>query len=134
MWSELLCSTTVVAHFLAKIAVVLLVLTGYAAVCWGIIQSPNAVVFAAAIALGLSVLNSAAIFALWVFYLARQFSTHSVKVLDLKKTAATKTPVVSDKFEVDPVDDSEKEIKNWADSVTAQMFHRTKEKLNDSLT
>lgn len=119
------------AHCLAKFGIGLLVLTGYLLFCWGVFISPNSSHFVSVISLTLCLFNSAGIVALWVFYLSKHFSTHTVKVMDIKESVKERKPVV--KASVPTETDDEKEIKDFASSVTAQIFSKTKEKLNDSL-
>ncbi len=120
------------AHYLAKIGISLLILSGYVLFCWGVFVSPNSLFFISATALSLALFNSAAIISLWVFYLAKQFSTHTVKVMDIKESVKTRKPVI--KSSIDPEFDEEKEIKDFAESTVAKMFNRNKERLTDSLT
>lgn len=81
--------------------------------------------------LALSFLNSAAIAALWVFYLSKHFSTHKVRVIDIKKTAQQKKPVES--VDIEEEDEEEARLRDFATSTTAKLFNRTKERLTDSL-
>lgn len=98
-------------------------------------------------ALVLSLFNSAAVTALWVFYLAKHFSTHKVQLLDLNKTAKHKIPVgeavplrkptraapLVDEDGDEIPEDEEQAAADFADRAVAKMFNRTKENLNDSL-
>lgn len=125
-------------HFLAKICIGLLVITGWAGFCWGVFVSPNASFFVACSALALSLFSFAGNLALWVFYLSKQFSTHKVQVLDLARTAKAKTtvPLSAPRQPSEPDEDEEdpdKAARDFADRTVAKMFNRTKEKLSDSL-
>lgn len=124
-----------VFRLLPKFLFGVLVLTGYAVFCWGVFVSPDSHFFIACTALALSCLNFAATAALWVFYLSKHFSTHQIKVLDLKKTAENKRPVTTQQAltDEDQEDEGEKSARKFSETVTAQMFNRTGEKLQDSL-
>lgn len=126
------------AHFLAKITIGLLVITGFAGFCWGVFISPNASFFVSMAALVLSLFNSAAVTALWVFYLAKQFSTHKVQVLDLQRSAQQRKPVrATAPLEPDEEDENktpEARANEFADRAVARMFNRTKEYFDDSLS
>lgn len=78
--------------------------------------------------IALSVINFVAIASLWVFYLAKTLSTHSVRVVDIKGSVSQKRPVPSPPVE----DDEERELTDFATSVSAKMFNR-KERFNDPL-
>lgn len=112
-----------------------LLLTGYAVFCWGVFISPSSQFFISCTALALSVFNSVAIGALWIFYLSKQFSTHRIKVLDIKKTATQRKPVEATAAldDDDLTDENEKKTRDFADSLVAKMFNRTKETFNDPL-
>lgn len=101
--------------------------------CWGVFVSPNSYFFIACAALALSIITATSSAVLWIFYLSKHFSTHQVKVFDLKRSAEKKKPVTSKSFDIDEETDEEAEATKLAESLTGQMFNRTKEKLTDSL-
>lgn len=125
-------------HFLAKIVVGLLVIAGFAGFCWGVLISPNAPFFVSMTALVLSLFNTAAVMALWVFYLAKQFSTHKVQVLDLQRSAKQRKPVTAtaplEDDEEDEFKTPEDKANEFAERAVAKMFNRTKEYFDDSLS
>lgn len=118
-------------HYLAKIGIGILGITAYVFFCWGIFVSPNSYFLIAVIGLTLSLINSIGLAALWIFYLSKQFSTHKLKVLDIKKTAQTMKPVIDEGF--DHEGEEEKRITDFANTTTAALFNRTKEKFSDNL-
>jgi len=84
----------------------------------------------ALIALTLSFFNFFFTACLWIFYLAKQFSTHSVKMVDIGEMIGTQVPTAKQKHVP-----SEKVVGSdkWAEKITGAMFGKEKLK-DDSLT
>lgn len=123
-----------VFRLLPRFFLFVLFLTAYAVFCWGVFVSPDSRYFVACFALALGILNFVATTALWVFYLSKHFSTHRIKVLDIKKTAHQRRPVESTAAldDDDLEDENEKKARDFADTATAKMFNRTKENFSNS--
>ena len=119
-----------VFRFLPKLFIGTLIFVGYFVFCWGVFVSPNASFFISVLGLTLSLFNSAGLAALWIFYLSKQFSTHTVKVLDIKQSATQRKPVIKPEYDED---DEEKPLRDFAESAVGKMFNKGKERFTDNL-
>lgn len=103
--------------------------------CIAVLRSDNAWAIVSLLSLAFSLSAFALTLGLWVFYLAKQFSTHSIKVMDVKESLRARKPKMAKAaITAEDEDDEERPVRDFADSIVGQMFSRTKEKLNDPLT
>lgn len=126
---------TTVKSTVLKTLACLMVVTSWVLFCWGVFQSNSAQTIICLVSIAFSLAALGSTMALWVFYLAKQFSTHSIKVMDIKESIQKKRPVIAKAaLSEDDLEGEEKPLMDYADSVVGQMFGRTKERFNDPLT
>lgn len=132
-----------------KATIITLVVFFWAALSALILFSADAWKSVAALALLLSVFSSIASLALWVFFLAKQYSTHAVQFVDIKDAIKGKKDTLSKTNEATYGKSSdleemggyegEEELDAYASSIAAQLLRSNsakpvKEKLTDNLT
>lgn len=95
--------------------------------------SPHTTQALSLLSLAISLFSVAGMLGLWVFVLAKHFSTHSVRVMDLAAIAGQGKKGITDTEPV-PAAPLDAKAQEYADQVTAKMFGQGKGKVDKTLT